>query len=696
MDCILVIEDEVNIRFLGLSPETRRKLVKAVEYQVPGAKFSPAVRLGRWNGISSFADIGGRSYLNLLDKLLPIVEADGYNIEIEDKRAHHDFVFDQIDKDSYKHVIWPAGHVRAGESVSLREHQVDMVNAFITEIQSINVCPTSGGKAQPLYSKIKIPGGWSTIGEIDRGDMVVTQSGVSAEVIGVYPQGVTPTYTVTFMDGRSCDASEDHLWTVYDNSVELIRSTKELLGSIDKYGIPLCIPESIPDIQIAPHADMSDAVMMYMGASYEQKIAFLSETLCTQITTDSSYTYRCTCVEIALLLQKLAWSMGFIAHVHGECLVIDTASKTLGISSIVYKGDLETKCIMIDDEAQLYVTDNYIVTHNTIVLVILSEKVQKYGRSIVIVPSKDLVVQTEKDYRNFGLDVGVIYGDRKEFDRRHTICTWQSLEAMNKRKDGSLDDFLKDVVCVISDECHLSKAAVLKALLAGPCKHIPIRWGLTGTLPKEENDRMTLLSTIGPVSNTVKAVDLQDKGYMANVHIHIRQMNDLSPGFPDYAAEYKWLTTNQKRLVGIVNNVSDILEQGNTLILVNNIATGEALAGLIDGAIFLNGSVKSVDRLKEYKNVNSTSNITLICTFGIASTGLDLPHLTSLIMIESGKAFTRVIQSIGRVLRITNQKDFANVYDICSVCKYSKRHLTQRKAYYNESGYPFSITKVNY
>ena len=92
----------------------------------------------------------------------------------------------------------------------------------------------------------------------------------------------------------------------------------------------------------------------------------------------------------------------------------------------------------------------------------LSERAEKYGRSIVIVPNKDLVRQTYEDYGNMGLDVGVYFGDKKELGKTHTICTWQSLNSIKKQfRDGKTDfglqDFAEDVVCVIVDEVHRQK-----------------------------------------------------------------------------------------------------------------------------------------------------------------------------------------------------------------------------------------------
>ena len=103
-----------------------------------------------------------------------------------------------------------------------------------------------------------------------------------------------------------------------------------------------------------------------------------------------------------------------------------------------------------------------------------------------------MVTQTEDDYKNCGLDVGVYFGDRKELGKTHTICTWQSLNTMEKRfRDGlseiSLAEFLQGIVCVMVDEVHQAKADVLKKLLTGPFSNVPLRWGLTGTIPKEQH-----------------------------------------------------------------------------------------------------------------------------------------------------------------------------------------------------------------
>jgi superfamily II DNA or RNA helicase len=481
----LQILDEVNIRFTDLDVSTRRKLVQALEFMVPYARHTPAFKLGRWNGKISFCDIGGRSYLNLLDKLLPVIQHEGYEIEIDDQRQPSpEFEFEEVNEDSYAHIIWPKGHPKAGESVLLREHQLDVINSYLTNPTGINIAPTGAGK--------------------------------------------------------------------------------------------------------------------------------------------------------------------------------------------------------------------------TIITAILSHKVEPYGRSIVIVPTKDLVTQTEEDYRNFGLDVGVFFGDRKEYGKTHTICTWQSLENLAKKSKSeedlpiNIEEFFSGVTAVIVDEVHKAKADVLRKLLSSYLKDCPIRWGLTGTMPEEEFDKLAVLACIGPMLGTIRTKELQEKGILAKLHINVWQLQDLGDVFDSYQQELKWLTTSEHRLKFVAESVKNISEKGNTLVLVDRVQTGEMLEKLIPDSIFVSGKMKSKDRKEEYKEVQEVDNKVIIATYGVASTGINIVRIFNLVLFEAGKSFVRVIQSIGRGIRVAPDKDFVDVYDICSNCKFSKRHLTKRKKFYNESEYPFSVTKVEY
>ena len=480
---VLELVDEVNCKFHNLDIITRKKLVEEVSYFLPYARHTPAFKLGRWDGKVRYCDIGARSYINLLDRLLPIVESQNYDVELVDNRCPTQFSFEKVTADSYSKGFWPAGHVCAGDPIILRDYQVEIINEFLANTQGVQCISTGAGK--------------------------------------------------------------------------------------------------------------------------------------------------------------------------------------------------------------------------TLVTAILSHKVEKYGRSIVIVPSKSLVVQTEQDYKNLGLDVGVFFGDRKDYFRQHTICTWQSLEALNKKSkdfdpDITLSDFMDDVQCIIVDEAHGAKADALKKLMTTTFAAVPLRWGMTGTIPEDEYEAIALYASIGPLLHSVTAKELQDKGVLSNLHVHVQQLKDPVRVFSNYQAELAWLSSDKIRIEWLAEHVIEQAKTGNTLVLVQRKRTGQMLQTLIPDSVYIDGSTKVKARQEEYDEVRTSAGKVIIATAGIAAVGIDVPRIFNLYLFEPGKSFVRVIQSIGRGIRMAKDKDYVNVFDITSNCKYSKRHLTKRKRFYKDAQYPFTIKKVDY
>ena len=334
----------------------------------------------------------------------------------------------------------------------------------------------------------------------------------------------------------------------------------------------------------------------------------------------------------------------------------------------------------------------------TITTATLSHLCEPYGRTMVIVPNKSLVVQTEEDYRNLGLDVGVYFGDRKELNRTHTICTWQSLNVLDKKSYDddtlSLAEFCEGVVAVIIDEVHQAKAEVLTKLLTQNFKNCVIRWGLTGTVPKEQWEFQSLLASIGPVINRVTAYDLQQKDVLANLEINILQTNDVQV-FRSYQDEHTYLVTDQTRLAWMAEKIKEISLSGNTLVLVGRIETGKFLTDNLVDSVFISGAVKLDDRKEEDDEIKTSDGKIIVATYGVAAVGINIPRIFNLVLLEPGKSFVRVIQSIGRGIRKAEDKDFVQIWDITSACKYAKRHLTERKKFYKEAKYPFTLTKVS-
>jgi superfamily II DNA or RNA helicase len=337
----------------------------------------------------------------------------------------------------------------------------------------------------------------------------------------------------------------------------------------------------------------------------------------------------------------------------------------------------------------------------TIITAALSDAVSPYGRSIVIVPNKSLVTQTEADYINMGLDVGVYFGDRKEYNCQHTICTWQSLNNMMKlTKSGdaeiTIHEFIQDVVCVIVDEVHMAKADALKTLLTGAMSQIPLRWGLTGTVPKELFESQALLVSLGPVVSRLSASTLQDAGVLAQCHVNIVQLVDYVE-YKDYQSELKYLLEESGRLDTMAELIRRVNETGNTLVLVDRTECGRQLVERLgDKAVFVSGATKSKARQDEYNQVADATDKIIVATYGVAAVGINIPRIFNLVLVEPGKSFVRVIQSIGRGIRKAEDKDHVEIWDITSTCKFAKRHLTKRKAFYKEANYPFSAEKLEW
>ena len=131
-------------------------------------------------------------------------------------------------------------------------------------------------------------------------------------------------------------------------------------------------------------------------------------------------------------------------------------------------------------------------------------------------------------------------------------CTWQSLNSIKKRfREGeselSLQEFAEDVACVIVDEVHQAKAEVLKELLTKDFAHIPLRWGLTGTIPKADHEKASLQACLGEVVNKLSASELQDMEVLSQCHVNVVQMKEHAE-YSNYQSELTYLTTDKHRM----------------------------------------------------------------------------------------------------------------------------------------------------
>jgi superfamily II DNA or RNA helicase len=247
----------------------------------------------------------------------------------------------------------------------------------------------------------------------------------------------------------------------------------------------------------------------------------------------------------------------------------------------------------------------------------------------------------------------------------------------------------------VVSNCHMAKAEVLKKLLTQNLANAPIRWGLTGTIPKQDFEYQALRASLGDVINHVSAYELQQKGVLSNCHVNIVQTAEWKE-FGSYAEELKFLVTDTDRMTFLSNMINTISQSGNTLVLVNRIDSGKLLVESLPDAVFVSGEVKTKDRKEEYDEIKTATNKIIVATYGVAAVGINIPRIFNLVLLEPGKSFVRVIQSIGRGIRKAEDKDHVEIWDITASTKYAKRHLTERKRFYKEAKYPFDIQKVKY
>lgn len=341
----------------------------------------------------------------------------------------------------------------------------------------------------------------------------------------------------------------------------------------------------------------------------------------------------------------------------------------------------------------------------TLICGALCRKIKPFGKIVLIVDGKDLCIQTANELNKFGSDAGIVGCGLRDFGHDVTVCTWQTINSISKRSKDSLtqdelNKLTENVVAMIFDEVHRCKGNEVKKVAEQVFNNVPIRWGLTGTIPKQKIDYYNLVTAIGPIlDENVQARELQDKGFLSNCKVNCVRLKDDSK-FMNWEDEKDYLASNKDRLSFMASLIAGIVsQQKNTLVLVDRIITGETLERILKAqgvdTIFLQGSVKSTKRFEEYEKFANEDNKCVIAIDKIASTGLNIPRLFNIVFIDYGKAFTKTIQSIGRGLRRASDKDFVTIYDLSSLTHYSKKHFNDRIHYYEDAQYPYQIMNID-
>jgi len=264
----------------------------------------------------------------------------------------------------------------------------------------VNNASTGYGKALANSTPVRTAKGWKPIGQVKMNDLVMAPDGSHTYVTGVFPQGVTPTYKLTFEDGRTVVACPEHQWEVRADgwSKWEVKTTQELVDSPEKvWRIPLTASERNPD-----RGDIIDAYLIgqtdrfltekYLEGSHSQRMGLLRGLLDAtgEPQADGSIIYRSDYGTSAKMVRDLVWSVGGVAKAHysdGDNYVVithrtphvlftfqekveamwehDNRDLALRINRIEIDRPVETTCISVEHESKCFVIKDYLVTHNT-------------------------------------------------------------------------------------------------------------------------------------------------------------------------------------------------------------------------------------------------------------------------------------------------------------------------------------------
>jgi len=324
----------------------------------------------------------------------------------------------------------------------------------------------------------------------------------------------------------------------------------------------------------------------------------------------------------------------------------------------------------------------------------------QYDRKIlIVVPRVDLVNQLTNQFVGYGWDEKHIHkvsgGFEKDTDRLVTISTWQSITEQNASWYDQFD-------CIMCDETHQAKSKELKKVFSS-CREAKYRYGFTATLSNGSKlDAIVIEGLFGPVYRAVNTADMIAGGNASQLAIQVQVMRHSKPvSITQYEDEVKYLCNCEPRNNYLINLVKNL--PGNTIVLfdridehaipffhrLNNETTTPC--HLIHGKI--------ANRDKIYEIIRKSHNNILIASYGCCSTGIDVPNVDNMVFASSGKSSIKVMQSIGRSLRLAEGKEIATVYDIADHINggsnYTFQHLHKRLELYNNEDLPYEIEDID-
>lgn len=227
----------------------------------------------------------------------------------------------------------------------------------------------------------------------------------------------------------------------------------------------------------------------------------------------------------------------------------------------------------------------------------------------------------------------------------------------------------------------------------------PYTFGFTGTMPPSLIDQWNILGKFGPVNYEEKTINLEKKQYISSFQIIIIKIKhkkipsniiSLDRSMESYKKELEFLLQNDERN-NIICNLAERISN-NTIIMVDRIDHGNNLTNFLTKkskktVYFIQGSTEIDEREKIRTLMNSNNDVIVVAMSKIFSTGINIPNLHNIIFASAGKAKIKIMQSIGRALRLHSNKKMASIFDISDNTRYATKHLQERKKIYETEKY---------
>ena len=332
----------------------------------------------------------------------------------------------------------------------------------------------------------------------------------------------------------------------------------------------------------------------------------------------------------------------------------------------------------------------------------------KAGRVLIIVPTTSLVEQMYQDFIDYGQPERAMHRIYSGKDKNHNsaivISTWQSIYKLPKK-------WFEQFGMIIGDECHGFKSKSLSSIM-NKATEAKYRYGLTGTLDGTQTHKLVLEGLFGPVYQVTKTVDLQEDGTLAPLDIKVLLMNYPEQirkdfGKKTYQDEIDFIVGNESRNRFIRNLAVDA--SGNTLVLFNYVDKhGKPLYDLINNKVeqgrkvfYVSGETDTADREAIRKIVEKQKNAIIVASLGTFSTGINIRNLHNIIFASPSKSQIKVLQSIGRGLRQSDDGRTTQLFDLADDLHWKSRknftllHSAERVKIYEKEQFKYNIVQVN-